>query len=371
LETVLPLTPTLLEGVYQLCCGQRIAFSLECPSRSRFVQLAQRPCDVPDALSQSIREQSMADVEVGVQLSGGLDSSLVAYEFAKTRPRVHGFHISVAFPKHNEEKWARLASDEISKICDFRFHIVPATEEEVRRVLPDAIWYMDEPPLRHPAVVGVYLLSEYVRRNTNVKVLLSGEGADELFGGYSWHDGKTWKDFDRSRRLFDLGGSDRVRDFLPAPSNRKDILRCQLAYDRAIYLPMLLARQDRMSMAHSIETRVPFLSNRFLAMPPPAAPGKVALRREAAWIFGRKFARRPKFGSPFPRRWFAHLPIQREYLGWLSEPWQDQTKNEHWALAGLSAWSQVYLHGGWRTRVHTASSQAPSAPEIREASARP
>lgn len=351
LRATLPLVPTLLAGVWQVCPGQCLTFSLESPPAARAIRLdARAGDDVAEALADSVAAQSVSDVEVGVQLSGGIDSSLTAHEFARTHSRVHGFHVAVDFKKHNEEKWARQAADVIAKRCDFQFHVIPLTPEEVRRVLPDAIWHMDEPPMRHRSVVGTYLLAEHVRRRTAVKVLLAGEGADELFGGYDWHDARTVEGFDRTRRLFDLGGSDMVASFFPSPAGRKDVLRCQLAYDRAIYLPMMLARQDRMSMAHSIETRVPFLSNRFLAMPPPEAPGKLALRAMAAGIFGRKFARRPKCGTPIPRRWFTWLPLQRECLDWLVEPWEPQTKNESWALACLSAWSALYLHGGWKHR---------------------
>lgn len=350
MPAALPLVPTLLAGVWQVSPGQCLTFSLEAPPSARAVRLLARGADdVAEALADSVADQSVADVEVGVQLSGGIDSSLTAHEFARTHSRVHGFHLSVDFKKHNEEKWARQAADVIAKRCDFQFHVIPLTPEEVRRVLPAVIWHSDEPPMRHRNIVGPYLLAEHARC-TGVKVLLAGEGADEVFAGYDWHDGRTVEGFDRTRRLFDLGGSDRVARFFPASAGRGDILRCQLAYDRAIYLPMLLAHQDRMSMAHSIETRVPFLSNRFLTMPTPARPGKVALKELAAGLFGRKFARRPKYGSPMPRRWFAWLPVQREHLDWLVEPWEPQTKNESWALACLSAWSAMYLHGGWKNQ---------------------
>ncbi len=347
---VVPLVPTLLEGVFQVCPGQVLTLGLDEPPRSRFTALPERSGDVAEALAQSVGEQSMADVEVGVQLSGGIDSSLVAWEFAQTHPRVHAFHVAVDFPRHNEEKWAHVAADRIAACCDLQFHTVPVTPEQVRRVLPEMLWHHDEPPVLHRSNVYTYLLAECARRTTAVKVLLAGEGADDLFGGYDWHDGKTARHFDRTRRIFDRGGSDSARRLFGTPAGKKDVLRCQLAFDRAFYLPILLSRQDNMSMAHSIETRVPFLSNRFLSMPTPPTPGKVELKARAAAIFGRRFANRPKQGSPIPRRWFAWLPIQHEHLDWLVEPWAPQTKNQSWALAALSAWAALYLHDGWKSR---------------------
>lgn len=344
---VITVAPTLIRGVYHVAPGQTVDLPMDGQPRSRSTVLPRLDRQPLDALTESVREQSMSDVEVGVQLSGGVDSSLVAHYYATNNPAVHGFFVSVDYKGLSEDPWARMAAEVLSKVSKFQFHRIVATEAEVRRVLPHVVWHLDEAPIRHPNAIGVYLLCEYVRRQTRVKVLLTGEGADELFGGYSWHDGKRLTDFERSRRLFDTGGSPLVNDILAATAGATR-LESQLLFDRVFYLPPILARQDRMSMAHSIEARVPFLSNRFLQMPSPAKPGKQILKAEAARIFGRKFAKRTKCGFGFPLPWLAAVDAPSRTPGWMQEPWTPQTDFQRWSLASLGLWSQMYLEQGWK-----------------------
>jgi asparagine synthase (glutamine-hydrolysing) len=363
----LPLIPTLIEGVYQVSPGVTLVFSLDAEPYARPTRLARVAQDIFSALTESVKEQSMSDVEVGVQMSGGIDSSLVAYHYATHNAAVHGFFVSVEYPGLSEDPWAERTAEVLAKVCRFQFHRIPATEAEVRRVLPAVVWHMDEPLMRHPNALGVYLLCEYVRRETRVEVLLTGEGADELFGGYAWQDGKTLEGYDRSRRIFDRGGSPLIGQLMPKPRGlaggrlrrllphairpaSASILECQLMYDRAVYLPPILARQDRMSMAHSIEARVPFLSNRFLQMPPPAVRGKRELKDATARIFGEQFARRRKVGFGFPVAWLGALEAPHECLEWLREPWVAENDLQQWALNGLAAWSKDYLYGGWKEK---------------------
>ncbi len=204
-EALLTLVPTLLEGVFQLCPGQKLILAPSGVVQSA-ISLSQEPTDPLAALESSVKQQSISDVEVGVQLSGGLDSSLVAYEYAKHNGAVHGFYVSIDDRKCSEDRWAHRAADLLCKRFRFQLHTIPATREEVARVMPSVAWFMDEPAVRHPNAAGVYLLCEYVRQRTPVRVLLTGEGADEMFGGYSWHNGRTIRDFDKPVRMFDLGG---------------------------------------------------------------------------------------------------------------------------------------------------------------------
>ncbi len=359
----LQLVPSLLAGVYQVCPGQVLTFSPDEKAKEDWTRLPRKNADILTSLTESVREQSMSDVEVGVQLSGGIDSSLVAYEYARNNPAVHGFFVRVDYPGHSEAEWAAAAGNVLSKTCRFQFHEIVANEAQVRRALPSVIWYMDEPPIRHPNALGVYLLCEYVRQNTQVEVLLTGEGADELFGGYSWHDARTVRAYDRSRRIFDVGGSPLLNRLAPPqvqgfpvcllPSHRRAnaarILEWQLLYDRTIYLPPILLRQDRMSMAHAIEARVPFLSNRFLQMPAPAVAGKKCLKDRAAQVFGTRFAKRAKIGFGFPLPWLGGLPIRQDALDWLRESWKPTTDFHRWALTALSQWALYYLHDGCAT----------------------
>ena len=345
-EAQLTLVPTLLEGVFQLCPGQKLILASSGAVQSA-ISLPQEPTDPLAALESSVKQQSISDVEVGVQLSGGLDSSLVAYEYAKHNGAVHGFYVSIDDRKCSEDRWAHRAADLLCKRFRFQLHTIPATREEVARVMPSVAWFMDEPAVRHPNAAGVYLLCEYVRQRTPVRVLLTGEGADEMFGGYSWHDGRTIRNFDKPVRMFDLGGS-ALADARMAQHPDLPALARQLYYDREVYMPPILLRQDRMSMAHGIEARVPFLSNRFLAMPPPAVPGKRVLKRQAARVFGLWFAYRRKYGFRFPWKWFAELDVDREYTSWLSDRPVANNEAEAWTLVALGLWAKNYLFGGWR-----------------------
>lgn len=348
----LPLVPTLLKNVYQVCPGQKIIFSLNQLPVFSFSKLDRKEGDPLKFLTQSIEDQSIADVEVGVQLSGGIDSSLVAYEYALQHELVHGFYVSVQDEALCEDRWVSIAVNELCKITNFNFHNISASYEEAKRVLPYVAWYMDEPVIRHPNAIGVYLLCEYVRKQTMVKVLLTGEGADEIFGGYSWHDGKKMEEFDKSRRLFDFGGSPVVDDYLSKYPGQP-VLERQLLYDRAVYLPPILARQDRMSMAHSIETRVPFLSNRFLGMPSPSMPGKTALKEKARKIFGDEFTHRPKGGFGFPWKWLGDFKSPDGTLDWLIKQPKPKNEMERWTLTAIGLWSEKYLYGGWRNIKYT------------------
>ncbi len=345
-ESQLTLVPTLLEGVFQLCPGQKLILR---PSGivQAAISLPQEPTDPLAALESSVKQQSISDVEVGVQLSGGIDSSLVAYEYAKHNGAVHGFYVSINDRNCSEDRWAQSATNLLCKRFRFQLHTIPATFEEVTRVLPSVAWYMDEPAIRHPNSVGVYLLCEYVRKRTPVRVLLTGEGADEMFGGYSWHDGRTIRNFDKRVRMFDFGGCGPAEACM-ARYPHLPVLARQLYYDRDVYMPPILLRQDRMSMAHGIEARVPFLSNRFLAMPPPSVPGKRLLKRQAARVFGLCFAYRRKCGFRFPWQWFSELSVDKELTSWLSDRPVATNDAEAWTLNALGLWAKNYLFGGWR-----------------------
>ena len=143
-----------MAGVYQLCPGQTLTFSMDAEPRQRQTRLAPQACDVFDALDQTVVEQSMADVEVGIQLSGGIDSSLVAYHYAQRHAAVHGFFVSVDWGRLSEAPWAEIARDRLSRLTQFHFHRIPVTEAEVRRVLPAVMWAADEPPIRYPNAWG-------------------------------------------------------------------------------------------------------------------------------------------------------------------------------------------------------------------------
>ena len=248
-----------------------------------------------DSLSKSVERQLMSDVKVGCQLSGGTDSSLVAYLANKNGNENLFESVSIIFndPGFSEEKYI----DYVTQHLGIKSHKFLLHDNYYLKNFEKATWHF-ESPINHPNTIGVFLLAQ--RAKERVTVLLSGEGADEVFGGYRrfsnvcnpWQSklilGYYKKNYSRRLRLFDYFRADNraimATSFLPiktamnlvgsfnfekAIETRKSIYSNlngsvfdkQVKYEIQAYLPDLLIRQDKMSMAHSIENRVPFLDN--------------------------------------------------------------------------------------------------------------
>ncbi|MGE5325498.1 MAG: asparagine synthase (glutamine-hydrolyzing), partial [Deltaproteobacteria bacterium] len=134
--------------------------------------------ELRDRLRQAAVSRLVSDVPLGVFLSGGMDSStLVALMSELTPGNVNSF--SVAFPEKgfNEEPYAQL----VARHFKTRHHVVTADEPAMRSALDFLAGHLDE-PVADPAVIPTYLMSRFAR--SEIKVALSGEGSDELFGGY-------------------------------------------------------------------------------------------------------------------------------------------------------------------------------------------
>ena len=130
------------------------------------------------ALLKSISQQMVADVPVGVFLSGGLDSSVIAYYATQVRKApVHTFSIGFDDPSYDESNYARIAAKHLGTV--HHEHIV--TAKEVMGALHAVAQKLDE-PIADPAILPTYLLAQFARKH--VTVALGGEGSDELFGGY-------------------------------------------------------------------------------------------------------------------------------------------------------------------------------------------
>lgn len=180
-------------------------------------------------LSNAVKKRMMSDVPIGSFLSGGLDSSLIVSLAYKQNPNLHCFTIGL------EDSVDVLASKEVIEYIGMpkdQHHIVNFTIEEGISAIRDVIHSLetyDVTTIR--ASVPQYLLSKYIRENTNIRVLLSGEGADELFSGYIY-----------SRCA-------------PSPIElRKD---CVSLLTELTYFDNL--RTDRTTAAWGLEVRAPFL----------------------------------------------------------------------------------------------------------------
>lgn len=186
---------------------------------------------IRQSLSLSVKKRLISDVPVGVFLSGGLDSSIIAVLMAENLPRLHSFSVGLA--NSPDLKAAQKVAEHLGTI----HHEYVYTEEEIEVILSDVIYYLEsyDPALVRSAI-PCYLVSRLASQY--VKVVLCGEGADELFAGYSY-----FADYDD-----------------PIALHRESISILKGLHN------LNLQRVDRMTMAHSLEGRVPFLDREFIEL---------------------------------------------------------------------------------------------------------
>ena len=345
-----------------------------------------------ESLSTAVRRRMVADVPVGVLLSGGLDSSLVVALLAEQgQTGLSTFSIgfeSVGGREGDEFQY----SDAIAERFATDHHRILIPHTDLLPPLEAAVQAMAEPMVSHDAV-AFYLLSEAVAQH--LKVVQSGQGADEILGGYHWYpplaavprgaavDTYAGAFFDR-----DAAGLARVLtpDYLVAGDPAREYVAAhmaapgaQTAVDAALRIDteiMLVddpvKRVDNMTMAHGLEARVPFLDHEFVelaaACPPDlklAQGGKGVLksigRRKLPW----EVIDRPKGYFPVPGithlegkvlarvREALHDPAARdrgmfraEYVdALLADPNSELTPlrgNKLWQLGLLEMWLQAH-----------------------------
>lgn len=361
---------------------------------------ASSAADLEPALRASVERRLMADVPIGAMCSGGLDSSLItAFARDAAGGPVHAFNASVPDqPDYDEGEWAR----RVARHLGVELHTVELTADAWRADLVGVVRHI-EYPLTHESSVPMMQIAA-LARSLGVKVLLSGEGADELFGGYSWLHLEDAADFAARTRRPEAAaraayrfaqrrlraGRQTLREPLRGPSERvyeweraelersiaayghlrvrsRRRLAGGLAWDLATYLPHLLNRQDKSTMQSSIETRVPFLDPEVVAvalnMPLEQRlepERKQVLRDIARRVLPDGVADRPKVGFGFEidrylgadvaRPGFIADGRLREALGVADRPaWQARVA----AAAGQSAlllwtaeiWCRQFLDG--------------------------
>jgi len=327
-----PAPHTMFEGIHKLPPGSllvaengradvrafwRAAKAASAPPRS--VTAA----ELQDTLLRAVKRELMSDVPLGVFTSGGLDSSLLVAAAARGLPgggeRLHTYAVRFVEPGYDESEYAEAVTHDIASI----HHVVTADEESLRRALDIVATSLAE-PLGDPAVLPTWLLADAARQD--VKVILSGEGADELFGGYPtylghgiaerWNrlpavlrTGLRWiverwpastgkmtleymaKQFLASselpwveRHLTWLGAfaiEDGVVDELAVklePFPAGDPLNRAMWFDFLTYLPDdLLTKVDRATMLASVEARAPFLDREVMELVLPL-PSRLKVR---------------------------------------------------------------------------------------------
>lgn len=178
-----PTTETFFKGVYRLEPGQQLLYKNNKYKVTRYFHLEfkskDRPMDeivndIKIAMKDSVQHHEISDVEVGSFLSSGIDSS---YIVSLARPE-RTYTVGYDNPKYDEISYAK----DLAKKLGIKNTSKKITKEEYIKAFPKIMYYMDE-PLADPAAIALYFVSEIASKD--VKVVLSGEGADELFGGYN------------------------------------------------------------------------------------------------------------------------------------------------------------------------------------------
>lgn len=345
-----------------------------------------------EALGTAVRRRMVSDVQVGVLLSGGLDSSLIVALLAQAGQR-DLMTFSVGFESEGGEegdefRYSDLVAREFG--TDHRRLMVPS--DRVSTALDGAVAAMSEPMTSHD-VVAFYLLSEQVSKE--VKVVQSGQGADEVLAGYHWYPrlaeaaradaAERYADtyFDRPHadltRILEPGmlpGDDVsgrfVRDHMAVPG-AETALDAALRLDTHVMLvDDPVKRVDNMTMAWGLEARVPFLDHELVelaaACPPElklADGGKGVLKAAGRQLLPRDIVDRPKGYFPVPAIKHMAGPVlkrvrealeapearrrglfQESYVSQLLEaPDEHRTKrgaNALWQVALLETWLQTH-----------------------------
>jgi asparagine synthase (glutamine-hydrolysing) len=431
------LSGTLLKGVHSLKPGHYLRFSCSdgitikrffdindysriCGNHSDLDAYGKR---LEEWLSKSVKSQLMSDVKLGCQLSGGIDSSLVTWLANKNSDKGNFEAVSIVFndKRFSEERYI----DKVTESLDIPGHKFLLDADYFLNNIEKASWHL-EAPINHPNTVAIYKLSQ--RAKEYVTVLLSGEGADEVFGGYArFYDiGYPYQSrrmlheikknllsplslaeyFNHERRavmatsFMTKGMAKSLRkEFLgeSAISQRRELYKSlsgslfdrQVKYEMLSFLPDLLIRQDKMSMAHSIENRVPFLDNEIVEnsftipekllllrkSPEGFNTEKYLLKKMAVAPFGKDFAFRDKMGFGIPVKEFFLNPGFLDYLkdkvlpgigkrglfdfGLVSR-WISNIRSLKyyevealWVVVSFEIWAEIYLdnsYENWNTR---------------------
>jgi asparagine synthase (glutamine-hydrolysing) len=318
---------------------------------------------ITEALEDSVEKHMRADVTVGSFLSGGIDSTAVAALARRHNPKLLTFTTGFEREGYSEidvaaESAAAIGVEHITKVV---------SAQEMMETLPLIVWYLDD-PVADPALVPLYFIAREARKH--VKVVLSGEGADELFGGYTiYREPISLRAFNylpRSARR----GLGRLSTRIPEGTRGKDLLRrgsigieeryygnarifrpdemqglfrkfdptvsytdvTRRLYEQTTHLDDstrmqyvdlftwlrgdILVKADKMTMANSLELRVPFLDSEVFAagssiptdLKITKETTKYALRKALAQIVPAHVLDRPKLGFPVPiRHWLRDV----------------------------------------------------------------
>ena len=395
---------TFFEGVYCLMPGHYLWYKDGEVETTRYFEARFNPDEemteeeavdrIEKVFENSVNAHKIADVEVGCFLSSGVDSSYVSTYFADQKTFTVGFDFG---EKYNEISWAKNLSEKIG--VEHHTHLI--SSEEFWDAVPTVQYHMDQ-PLADPSCIALYFVSRLASHY--VKVVLSGEGADELFGGYTcYNDPRVFKIYQTivphcirkairaiCRKLPDIKGRDYLiracdkleeryignafmydykqkQELLKDPSiatrpqdlTRKYYYRCRKYDDvtKMQYLDInmwmvgdILLKADRMSMANSLELRVPFLDKEVFKVA-SSLPTKLrcnkhntkyAMRKAAVSHMPEATAEKEKLGFPVPTRVWLR---DEKYYNVVKTKFKGKTAEKFFNTDVLVSWLDSHFSG--------------------------
>lgn len=366
-----PTTETFFEGVKRLDAGNYLTYKDGQINIERYFDLT-FPIEEKDydktveeigkVMEDSTRHHMISDVEVGSFLSSGIDSS---YLVSLARPD-KTYTVGYDIPRYNEIDYAKDLTDKL-KINNTSKKI---TKEEYMKVLDKIMYHMDE-PASDPAVVALYFVANLASKD--VKVVLSGEGADEFFGGYNYyreevdysfynkipffirHDiskfcslfppvrginflvrrgerledsyigvNKVWNDKEIKKLLKEpvtIQNKEITKPVFDKFKGQSNIVKMQAIDINFWLMKDILQKADRMTMANSLEGRVPFIDREVFKIASSLPLNykvtkentKVALRDAAKKVIPNESYKKKKLGFPVPiRDWMREDDVYKE-----------------------------------------------------------
>lgn len=417
---------TFFEGVYCLLPGHYMWYRDGKVETTRYFEARFNPDEslteekavdeIEKVFENSVNAHKIADVEVGCFLSSGVDSSYVSTYFADQKTFTVGFDFGL---KYNEISWAQRLSEKIG----VEHHTKIIGSEEFWDAVPKVQYHMDQ-PLADPSCIALYFVSKLA--SEYVKVVLSGEGADELFGGYTvYNDPRVFKVYQTIvpycvrrgiyklvSKLPDIKGRDYLmrathpleerfigNAFMYNMKEKQEILKdpsiatrpqdiTKKFYDsvkdyddvtKMQYLDInlwmvgdILLKADRMSMANSLELRVPFLDKEVFKVASKLPTRlrvnkhntKYAMRKAAQRHMPEETAEKEKLGFPVPTRvWLRdekyynvvkdmfNSDISKKFfkpeqlIAWLDEHYSGKEDNSRkvWTIYVFLVWYKIYF----------------------------
>jgi len=400
-----------------------------------------------ERLEETVRMRLMSDVPLGMFLSGGVDSSAIAAVMKRQfSGPVKTFAVGYPEAPYSELSYAA----HVARSIGTEHHEVSVGMEDFFNALPRLIWHEDE-PITWPSSVSLYFVSRLAAEQ--VKVVLTGEGSDEMFGGYARYHFYAWNQrWLRGYRLIPASLRRAIRSRVGATSLLKADLRRKLQHtfvgrgedleslyldnfyaalsaaeqaallrsrgadspyesfrrywnrrdgcsplehmlyaDQKTYLVELLMKQDRMSMAASVESRVPFLDHQFVEFSTRvpdrlkirSGEGKYILKKAVEDLLPHDIVYRKKMGFPTPLRQWLLDPRAGSLYGILLERGgllsslvdpaaldrligrhvrgEEDATDRIWRLLTLQVWGDLFLTGKREQRWDGLMAAAPSA----------